>query len=60
MYVEPPCLSINKAHQLNPSSSVYVYHYAGPAVSRLPSDTVLYIRTQAYVSITAIIESVSE
>jgi hypothetical protein len=57
MCVEPPCASINRAHEVKPSSNSYVYH-AGPVMSRLPSDTVFYIKSEAHVSTLAISDCV--
>jgi len=53
MYVESPYSSTNRAHEVKPSSYSYVYH-AGPVMPRLPSDSLLYITTEAHVSPLAI------
>jgi len=53
MYVEPSCSRINRAHEVKSLSNSYVYH-VGPVMPRLPSDSVLYIKSEAHVSTLAI------
>jgi len=49
MYVEAPFSSTNRTHEVKPSSYSSVYH-AGPVMSTLPSNSVLYITIEAHVS----------